>query len=104
MMFAFIGVCISMKANVMTDQFAPLGPYYLTLNCENADAAEIIDVAYVDGFETEADAWKACLNIGKVSTDAIDEFGEDVTVAGETVLQVTIAKAVGADFPCSFAA
>lgn len=88
----------------MTDEFEPVGPYYLTLFCENTDAAEVVDTAYVDGFENEADAWSACNNIAATTMNAIDEFGEPVTISGETILQVTIAKAVGADFPHSFAA
>ncbi len=88
----------------MTDEFEPIGPYYLTLFCENADAAEVVDTAYVDGFENEADAWNACNGISAATTDAIDEFGEQVTISGADILQVTISKAVGADFPHSFAA
>ena len=88
----------------MTDEFEPIGPYYLTLFCENADAAEVVDTAYVDGFENEDEAWNACNGIAAKTTDAIDEFGEPVAVPGAAILQVTIAKAIGADFPRSFAA
>ena len=88
----------------MTEEYAPIGPYYLTLFCENADTAEVVDTAYVDGFKNEADAWNACKGIGATTTDAIDEFGEPVTIPGNAILQVTIAKTVGADFPNSFAA
>ncbi len=88
----------------MTDQYEPFGPYYLTLFCENAEAAEIINTVYIDGFDSEADAWRACNGIGLKTINAIDESGEPTTVAGELVVQITITKAIGADFPHSFAA
>ncbi len=88
----------------MTDQYQPFGPYYLTLFCENADAAEIVDTVYVDGFDSEADAWTACNGIALKTVDAIDETGETVAVDGALILQALISKAVGADFPHSFAA
>ena len=88
----------------MTEQYEPFGPYFLTLYCENPDAAEFVDSVYVDGFESEADAWAACNGIALNSIDAIDAHGEPVTIDGRDILQVAITKAIGADFPQSFAA
>ncbi len=88
----------------MTDLYEPYGPYYLTVYCENADAAEIVSAVFIDGLESEADAWAACNGINDRTIDAIDETGEAVCVAGDLILQVTITKAVGAGFPRSFAA
>ncbi len=88
----------------MTDHYQPTGPYYLTLYCENADAAEIVNTVYVDGFDSEPEAWNACNAIGRKTLDGVDAAGEAVSVGGETILQVLITKAAGADFPQSFAA
>lgn len=88
----------------MIDLYQPFGPYYLTLYCENKDAAEIVSAVFVDGLESEADAWAACNAITDKTVDAIDETGEAVLIAGDMIVQIAITKAVGADFPQSFAA
>lgn len=88
----------------MTDLYQPFGPYYLTLYCENTDAAEIISAVFVDGIESEADAWAMCNAITDQTVDAIDETGEAVSIAGDMIVQIAITKSVGADFPQSFAA
>lgn len=88
----------------MTNEYQPFGPYFLTLYCENPNAAEVVDTVYIDGFESEAEAWAACNGISRATLEAIDTMGEPVSVVGDTILQATITKAVGADFPQSFAA
>ena len=88
----------------MIDQYEPFGPYYLTLYCENEDAAEIISTVFIDGFETEDAAWAACEAITDRTVDAVDETGETVSVAGDMIVQISITKALGAGFPQSFAA
>lgn len=88
----------------MIHLYAPFGPYYLTLHCENQDAAEIVNTVFIDGFESEDAAWAACDAITDQTVAAIDETGEAVSIDGALIVQITITKALGAGFPQSFAA
>lgn len=89
----------------MTDPYRPFGPFYLTLVCENDETAgDIIKTVYIDGFTNESDAWQACNGLSLNPFKALDEYGDEIELAGDSVLQVTIAKTAAADFPNSFAA
>jgi hypothetical protein len=90
----------------MTDTYCPAGPYYLTLLYENTDAGadDTLLTAIVDGFENEADAWRACKGLGSQTLSAIGENGEECSLEGTAVLHVLIAKTAAADFPKAFAA
>ena len=90
----------------MTKSYDPFGPYYLTLvfESERRKDGEAVATAYIDGFQSEADAWRACHAFGVDAIDAVDEEGEMISVAGGALLQVTIARTAAADAPQFLAA
>ncbi len=81
-----------------------LGPYFLSLVCETENDLNRIETVYIDGFETEADAWRACRELkGYGAIEAVNASGADTSVDRGDILQVMIAKTSAADFPPGFA-
>lgn len=79
-------------------QYQPFGPYYLEIVTEiSAGDGAHAAIAYLDGIESEADAWQACDSIDDLEFNAIDESGAPVTVSTANILQIDIAKSVFAD-------
>ncbi|GEM_PF-2447113 len=78
----------------MTEHIQLNGPFYVELvyEHEDSDDGERTAAAYIDGFESEEDAWSACQGIRKAPIDAINAQGGGVTIAPEQLLQMLIAR------------
>lgn len=75
----------------MTKSYTPFGPFYLTLVCESP-FGETVDTALIDGFEDEADAWRACENLSSGKISALNDNGEEIEIDGGAILHVAIVK------------
>lgn len=78
----------------MTHAYQPEGPFFIAVIFEDSapQTTRAVRTAYVDGFDDEDAAWRACDAIRADRTAAIDEDGEDVSVDPQDILQVLIAR------------
>jgi len=83
----------------MTDNIEPQGPFYVELVYEqnNENAADAVATAFIDGFSTEADAWRACSRSRSEPVDAISHDGEEISLEPIQLLQMFVAKTAHAD-------
>lgn len=84
---------------MMSDNIQPLGPFYVELVYEKGGktAADAIATAFVDGFSTEAEAWRACRQLRREPFDAVSSGGENIFLKPGQLLQMFIAKTAHAD-------
>ncbi|NOX84112.1 MAG: hypothetical protein GXP06_14240 [Alphaproteobacteria bacterium] len=80
---------------MMSDDIQPLGPFYVELVYEKIGktATDAIDTAFVDGFSSEAEAWRACRRLRREPFDAVSTGGENIFLKPAQLLQMFIAKA-----------
>ncbi len=83
----------------MTENIEPQGPFYVELVYEKngENTADAIATAFIDGFSTEADAWRACSRSRCEPVGAISREGEHISLEPAQLLQMFVAKTAYAD-------
>lgn len=84
----------------MTEPFIPNGPYYIEIvfDHETESGVEQVRTGFIDGFQSQHDAWAACEELRRKTAAAISADGSLIKIAPDRVLQLLIAKMADAPF------